>query len=50
MWAVTGWALAIWLKSTLLLAALVAVAWLVCGAESDWFWAALVAAGTCQGR
>jgi hypothetical protein len=45
MLAVTGWALATWLKSTLLLAAIVGVVWLVYGAGSGWFWGALV--GSC---
>lgn len=45
MWAVTGWAFATWLRCTLLLTALVGVAWLVLGTGSGWFWAALLGAG-----
>ncbi len=44
MWDVTGWALAVWLKITALLAAGVGVAWLLLGDGSDWFWAAWLAA------
>jgi hypothetical protein len=44
MWAVTGWAAATWLKTTLALALAIGVLWLVLGAGSGWFWAATVAA------
>jgi hypothetical protein len=42
MWAVTGWALATWLKVTALLGALVLIAWLVYGIDSGWFWLAVL--------
>jgi hypothetical protein len=42
MWAVTGWALATWLKLTAVLAGVVLVVWLVHGAGSGWFWAAVL--------
>ncbi len=39
MWDVTGWAFATWLKSTLILAVVVGVCWLILGSSSGWFWA-----------
>ncbi|NMI00855.1 hypothetical protein [Pseudonocardia acidicola] len=44
MWAVTGWALATWLKITAALALLVAGCWAWLGTSSGWFWVAAVAA------
>lgn len=44
MWAVTGWALATWLKLTALLAGAVGIVWLVYGTGSGWFWTACAAA------
>lgn len=44
MWAVTGWAAATWLRVTLALATTVGVLWLVLGAGSGWFWAAVLGA------
>ena len=37
MWAVTGWALATWLKVTVVLGVLVGVAWLTWGGPSGQF-------------
>jgi hypothetical protein len=44
MWAVTGWVIATWLKTTLALTAAVAVAWLALGAHSGAFWLLCAAA------
>lgn len=41
MWAVTGWAVATWLRVTLLLAVAVGAAWLWC--SPGWFTVACVA-------
>jgi hypothetical protein len=41
IWAVTGWAVATWLKVTALLGGVVLVVWLVYGADSGWFWIAV---------
>lgn len=38
MWDVTGWAAAVWLKWTFILAVSVGVAWLVLPNGSGWFW------------
>jgi hypothetical protein len=44
MWAVTGWVIATWLRTTLALAAAVTVAWLALGTQSGAFWLICVAA------
>ncbi len=44
MWAVTGWALATWLKVTAFLAVLVGVVWLVWGGGSGQFLLAVIGA------
>jgi hypothetical protein len=45
---VTGWAVAVWLKWTLVLAAAVGIAWLVLPAGSGWFWAITATAGVIE--
>ncbi len=49
MWAVTGWALATWLRVTAVLAALVGVALLAWGLHSTQFLLAAVGAGLLEG-
>ena len=44
MWAVTGWAIATWLKTSITLAAALAAAWWLCGAGSGEFTLACLAA------
>ncbi len=44
MWAVTGWAIGIWLKCTAALAAAVAACWWLLGTDSGWFFIACAAA------
>ncbi|MBN9759674.1 hypothetical protein Ae406Ps2_3944 [Pseudonocardia sp. Ae406_Ps2] len=44
----TLWALAMWAKTTLLLALLVGAAWWCLGTGSGWFWVALAAAGVTE--
>ena len=50
MWAVTGWAVATWLKITVFLALGVGAAWLWC--SPGWFAAAIIAFQyrTCSGE
>ena len=48
MWAVTGWVIATWLKTTLALAAVVGVCWLALGTHSGAFW--LVCVGAVAGE
>jgi hypothetical protein len=48
MWAVTGWALATWLKVTVVLVALVGAAWLAWGAHSGGFLLAVTGAGVLE--
>jgi hypothetical protein len=50
MWAVTGWAAATWLKTTLALATTVGVLWLVLGTGSGWFWVAVLTAALVEWR
>ena len=49
MWAVTGWALATWLKVTVFLAAAVGVVWFVWGGQSGPFLLALTGAVLLEG-
>jgi hypothetical protein len=49
MWAVTGWVIATWLKTTLVLAAVIAVCWLALGTHSGAFWLLCVAAVLAEG-
>lgn len=48
MWAVTGWALATWLKITAFVAGAVLVTWVVYGPGSVWFWAAVLGGGALE--
>ena len=49
MWAVTGWALATWLKVTVFLAVAVGAVWLVWGVGSGQFLLALIGAVLLEG-
>ena len=49
MWAVTGWAIATWLKTSIMLVAAVAVCWLAWGTGSGAFWAVCAAAVLAEG-
>jgi hypothetical protein len=48
MWAVTGWVIATWLKTTLALAVAVAVCWLALGSSSGGFWLACAVAACAE--
>jgi hypothetical protein len=48
MWAVTGWAIATWLKTSITLAAALAAAWWLCGAGSGAFTLACLAAAAAE--
>jgi hypothetical protein len=49
MWAVTGWAIATWLRVTVALTAVVVVAWLALGEHSGAFWLIFLAALLAEG-